>query len=132
MRACFEVLPRRGHQPKPVDQSGGTTFVPRGVDKRMYGRILPAGDRKTGYDQRMPMTTLQEIIDAARTLSPAERLRLVDAVWDDEHPENWPALSPEWLAEVQRRSAEFDAGRMKASPWEEVQARVRRKAGLDG
>ena len=98
----------------------------------MYGRILCAGGRKTGYAHDMPMTTLQEIIDAARTLSPAERLRLVDAVWDDEHPENWPALSPEWLAEVQRRSAEYDAGRMNASPWEDVQARVRRKAGLDG
>jgi putative addiction module component (TIGR02574 family) len=78
------------------------------------------------------MTRLQEIIDAARTLSPAERLQLVDAVWDDEHPENWPTLSPEWLAEVQRRSAEFAAGRMKAFPWEDVQARVWRKAGLDG
>jgi len=59
----------------------------------MYGCILCAGGGKTGYAQHMPMTTLQEIIDAARTLSPAERLRLVDAVWDDEHPENWPALS---------------------------------------
>ena len=98
----------------------------------MYVCILCAGGRKTGYAQAMPMTTLQEIIVAARTLSPAERLRLVDAVWDDEHPENWPALSPEWLAEVQRRSAEYDAGRMNASPWEDVQARVRRKAGLDG
>ena len=79
----------------------------------------------------MPLTTLAEIIEAARALSTAERLRLVDAVWDDEHPENWPAISLEWLAEVQRRSAEFDAGRMKASPWEDVQARVRLKAGLD-
>ena len=98
----------------------------------MYGRILPAGDGKAGYAGDMPMTTLQEIIDAARALSPAERLRLVDAMWDEQHPESWPALSPEWLAEVRRRSAEFDAGRMKASPWEEVQARVRQKAGLDG
>lgn len=56
------------------------------------------------------MASLQEIIDAARTLSAAERLQLVDAVWDDEHPENWPELSPEWLAEIQRRSASFDAG----------------------
>lgn len=98
----------------------------------MYGRILCTGSGKTGYAEYMTMTSLQEIIDAARALSPAERLRLVDAVWDDEHPEQWPTLSPEWLAEVQRRSAEFDAGRMKASPWEDVQARVRRKAGLDG
>ena len=102
------------------------------LDVRVYGRILCAGERKTSYAQGVPMTTLQEIIDAARTLSPTDRLRLVDAVWDDEHPENWPALTPEWLAEVQRRSAEYDAGRMKAFPWEDVQARVRRKAGLDG
>jgi len=78
------------------------------------------------------MASLQEIIDAARTLSAAERLQLVDAVWDDEHPENWPELSPEWLAEIQRRSASFDAGRMKVSSWEDVQARVRRKVGLNG
>lgn len=87
---------------------------------------------KSRYVTQCLMSTLQEIIDAAKSLSPADRLRLVEAVWDDEHPENWPALSPEWLAEVQRRSAEFDAGRMKASPWEEVQSRVRRKAGLNG
>jgi putative addiction module component (TIGR02574 family) len=80
---------------------------------------------------KMQMSTLQEIIDAARLLSPADRPRLVDAVWDDDHPDNWPALTPEWLAEIRQRSAEFDAGRMTASPWEDVQTRVRRKAGLD-
>jgi putative addiction module component (TIGR02574 family) len=68
---------------------------------------------------------------ASPTASPADRLRLVDAVWQDDHPETWPALDPEWLAEIRRRSAEFDAGRMTASPGEDVQARVRRKAGLD-
>ena len=129
--ACAKILPNRGDNVGPgrawAEESRG-----KGVDAEMYVRALFAGGRKSGYAQAMPMTTLQEIIDAARTLSAAERLRLVDAVWDDEHPENWPALSPEWLAEVQRRSAEFDAGRMKASPWEDVQARVRRKAGLDG
>ena len=48
----------------------------------------------------MPLTTPAEIIEAARALSPAERLQLLDAMWDAEHPEAWPALSPEWLAEV--------------------------------
>ena len=95
---------RAGGQPWSKAASG--RGIPgQTLDGKMYRRILCAGGRKTGYAHAMPMTTLQEIIDAARTLSPAERLRLVDAVWDDEHPENWPALSPEWLAEVQRRSA---------------------------
>ena len=79
----------------------------------------------------MPLTTLAEIIQAARALSPAERLQLLDAMWEAEHPDAWPALSQEWLAEVQNRSAAFDAGRMNASPWQDVQARVRRSAGLD-
>ena len=79
----------------------------------------------------MPLTTLAEIIEAARAMSPAERLQLLDAMWDAEHPDAWPALSPEWLTEVRNRSAAFDAGRMNASPWQDVQARVRRTAGLD-
>lgn len=48
--------------------------------------------------------------------------RCVDAMWDAEHPDAWSALSPEWLAEVPDRSAAFDAGRMNASPWQDVQA----------
>lgn len=79
----------------------------------------------------MPLTTLAEIIQASRALSPAERLQLLDAMWDAEHPDAWPALSPEWLTEVRNRSAAFDAGHMNASPWQDVQARVRRSAGLD-
>ena len=62
------------------------------------------------------MTTLQEIITAVKSLSPADRLRLVDAVWDETSPETWPKPSQEWIKEVQRRSSEYDAGRMTASP----------------
>jgi hypothetical protein len=52
----------------------------------------------------MSLTTLAEIIEAARALSPAERLQLLDAMWDAAHPEAWPAPSPEWLAEVRDHS----------------------------
>ena len=79
----------------------------------------------------MPLITLAEIIQASWALSPAERLQLLDAMWDAEHPDAWPALSPEWLTEVRNRSAAFDAGRMNASPWQDVQARVRRTACSD-
>lgn len=71
------------------------------------------------------MTTLQEIIDAARMLSPAERLRLVDAVWDDEHPENWPALSPEWHREILKVRRESPAVWLD---WEETKASLRQLA----
>jgi hypothetical protein len=43
-------------------------------------------------------------------------------VIDDSLPstEELAAIDPAWLEEVQRRSAEFDAGRMKSFPAEEV------------
>ena len=50
----------------------------------------------------MPLTTLAEIIEAARALSPAERLQLLDAMWDAERPEAWPVLSPEGNREMLR------------------------------
>jgi putative addiction module component (TIGR02574 family) len=78
------------------------------------------------------MTTLQEIITAVKSLSPADRLRLVDTVWDETSPDTWPKPSAEWIEEVQRRSSEYDAGRMTALPWPQVQARARLEAGLDG
>lgn len=78
------------------------------------------------------MTTLEEIIAAAKALSAADRLRLVDAVWDDASPESWPRPSQAWIEEVQQRSADYDAGRMPATPWHGVKANARREAGLDG
>ncbi len=40
-------------------------------------------------------------------------------------PEELAAIDRAWLEEVQRRSAAFDAGRMKSFPAEEVFKRVR-------
>lgn len=77
------------------------------------------------------MSTLSEILAAARTLSAVDRLRLAEALWEDVPSGEWPQPSAEWLAEAQRRSAEFDAGRMKADTWADVQTRARQKAGLD-
>jgi putative addiction module component (TIGR02574 family) len=78
------------------------------------------------------MATLQDVLDAARSLTAGDRVRLVQMLWDDVPPADWPLPSDEWIAEAQRRSADYDAGRMTAAPWSDVQARARRKAGLDG
>ena len=42
----------------------------------MYGRILCAGGRKTGYAQSMAMSKLQEIEKAIELLPLADQLRL--------------------------------------------------------
>ena len=77
------------------------------------------------------MTTFEDVLSAARSLNVTERMRLVDTLWEEVSPTDWQPPSEAWIAEVQRRSAEYDAGRMTASSWSEVQARARRRAGLD-
>ena len=78
------------------------------------------------------MPTFQEVLSAARTLNATERMRLANSLWEDVPPADWPLPDTEWIAEAQRRSAEHDEGRMSAATWSEVQARARRRAGLDG
>jgi len=78
------------------------------------------------------MATFDDVLDAAQDLPAPDRVRLIDALWESMEPEEWPAPSDEWIAEAQRRSAEYDAGSMSASPWPVVRQRARRKAGLDG
>jgi len=80
----------------------------------------------------LPMPTFLDVLSAARTLNTTERIRLANAIWEDVPPADWPVPDAEWIAEAQRRSAEYDEGRMSAATWPEVQARARRGAGLDG
>ena len=78
------------------------------------------------------MSTFHDVLDAARTLTPTDRIRLVDALWEDVPPAEWPLPSEEWIAEAQRRSVAYDQGQMSATSWTQVRDRARQKAGLDG
>lgn len=51
------------------------------------------------------------------------------AVWDTVPGDALPPLSDEWLAEIQRPSAEYDAGLVQPIPWEQVRADALRRAG---
>ena len=77
------------------------------------------------------MTTLEEILTAAQGLPSTERAKFIQALWDSTPPEDWTPPGAAWVEEAQRRSTEFDEGRITASPWPEVRQRARRKAGLD-
>jgi putative addiction module component (TIGR02574 family) len=42
------------------------------------------------------------------------------------------SLSPEWLAEIERRSAEFDTDQATGVSWEEVKAASLKRLAQDG
>lgn len=76
------------------------------------------------------MATLTEILDAAQSLPSAERAQLIASLWDTTSPDDWVPPSAEWVAEANRRSDEFDAGKERGSEWADVQRRARKAAGL--
>ena len=58
------------------------------------------------------------------------RIQLTEALWDTVPDDAMPPLSDEWLAEIQRRSAECDAGSVQPIPWVQIRAdALRRRDG---
>ena len=78
------------------------------------------------------MTSLTEILNAARTLPSGERAQLIAALWDNVLPADWVPPDNQWVAEANRRSDAYESGEMTGATWAEVRERARRKAGLDG
>jgi putative addiction module component (TIGR02574 family) len=70
------------------------------------------------------MATVDDAFSFARSLSPADQQLLVDRLLDAMPPQDFRPTDSQ-LAEVQRRSAEYDAGRMAAYSWEEVRSEIR-------
>ena len=77
------------------------------------------------------MSNYDALLSDASQLPLGERIQLIEAFWDVVVPEEeMPPLSDEWAAEIQRRSVEYDAGNVQATPWEEIRADALRRAGL--
>ncbi len=72
--------------------------------------------------------SFQEVLSTINSWPTAEQIRLFD-VWHQSLPPD--AIDDELLAEVERRSDEYDAGQVVAIPWVEARVRARRAAGLD-
>ena len=64
-------------------------------------------------------------IPGLRTLSASEKLTLVTELWADlaSNPEDIP-ITPEQIAEVDRRLEEYRQNPALGSSWEEVKARI--------
>jgi putative addiction module component (TIGR02574 family) len=66
------------------------------------------------------MFTFESVLNAARQLSPDDRMRLMDALWDMEPHAPDPPLHPSWKEELDRRVREIEADPSKTIPWETV------------
>lgn len=69
----------------------------------------------------------EQLLQSALTLPDEERLELVEALLAECDRALARPFDDAWLAVVQRRSAEIDAGTAKLTPWPEVKKRVRKR-----
>jgi putative addiction module component (TIGR02574 family) len=73
------------------------------------------------------MSDYQNLLADAVQLPLDARIQLIEALWDTLPDDSRPPLSDEWLAEIERRSAEYDAGAVQAIPWEQIRAEALRR-----
>jgi putative addiction module component (TIGR02574 family) len=71
----------------------------------------------------------ESLLEEARKLSPNERLRIAEELWDsvrDDAADDLP-LRAELCEELDRRLADVEANPNAGSSWEEVRGRIERK-----
>jgi len=76
--------------------------------------------------------SLERVIEAALELTESERAELVTTLISTFSPADAASLDDAWLAEISRRSAEFDAGSVQALPWAEVKENARKRQAARG
>jgi putative addiction module component (TIGR02574 family) len=108
------------------------------VPMRLTPGRLPRRDRATGaghFGRRLELTaavrgvkvTAMQLTPAEITrLSPEERLRLIEQLWDSLADEDVP-LPPAQATELERRLASFDADRARAVGWDELKTELTRR-----
>ncbi|MFM9962481.1 MAG: addiction module protein [Planctomycetaceae bacterium] len=78
------------------------------------------------------MVTYDEVLRTARSLDEPERARLVEELLGSFSADDAAPPDDAWLAEIDRRSDELDAGTVATIPWQEVRQRARERAKLNG
>jgi putative addiction module component (TIGR02574 family) len=75
------------------------------------------------------MTTYETLLADATRLPIADRVQLIEDLWDTLPSDALLPMSDEWIAEIQRRSAEYDSGSVETVSWEQVKAEALRRVG---
>ncbi len=76
------------------------------------------------------MSDYDTVLADARRLPLVDRVQLIEALWDTLPSDCLPPLTDEWIAEIRRRSAEYDSGSVQTVPWEQIRADALSRAGL--
>jgi len=69
----------------------------------------------------------EQLFQSALALPNEDRLQLVEALLAECDQTLARPFADEWMEEIQRRSAEVDAGSATLTPWAEVKRRVRER-----
>ncbi len=69
----------------------------------------------------------EQLLQAALALPEPERLELLEALLEAGNRPGELPFDPDWLPEIQRRSAEIQAGEVTLAPWPLVRERVRQR-----
>ena len=72
-------------------------------------------------------TNLDTVLQAALRLSEEDRARLADSLLDTLEPADERDVEEAWAAEIERRSREFDEGKVTPIPWNDVRESVRKQ-----
>jgi putative addiction module component (TIGR02574 family) len=80
--------------------------------------------------EEVAMPEYSDVFSAASQLPVDERMRLIDELYDTIPELSNAELSAEWMAEIERRSAEIDAGSAKLEDWEDVRRRLFKQVNL--
>ena len=68
---------------------------------------------------------VDELYERASHLSVEERAELAGLLFESIETDADDGVDDAWAAEIERRMADYQAGRIKTIPWSEVRARLR-------
>lgn len=70
---------------------------------------------------------VRELLDTALALPEEEQIQLLSALQAAADERGLRPFDDAWLVEIQRRSAEYDAGLVTPIPWAEAKVRARQE-----
>jgi putative addiction module component (TIGR02574 family) len=77
------------------------------------------------------MADFSTVFYDTRQLSPEERLKLIDALWESVPADLDLPLHPDWAPELERRVVAVEAGTATAIPWRTIRQAAPAPTGHD-